>query len=105
METGEIPVATFTGGTVEGGENDIQPCAPHDRDRLWTVHEVAEYLQVKPRTIYTWVSEGVIPCIRKGKHMVRFRKEKVDKWLAAFEQRGRRTRRLTAPLIAPELYQ
>ena len=61
-----------------------------------TVPEVAEYLQVKPKTIYTWVSKGVIPCVRKGKHLVRFRREKVDRWLGGYEQRGRRSQKLPA---------
>jgi len=67
---------------------------PIPRDRLLTVEEVARYLQVKPKTVYNWVSLGLIPCIRKGNGLVRFQLNKVDKWLAGFEQKGRKTRRI-----------
>ena len=35
-------------------------------DRLLTIDDLAEWLQVKPRTIYQWVHEGYIPVIKLG---------------------------------------
>ncbi len=90
-------MATPQEGGAEEVAEGIRQHDLRDRDRLLTVSEIADYLQVKPKTVYTWVSKGIIPCIRKGKHLVRFRREKVDKWLGEFEQRGRRTRRLHEP--------
>ncbi len=50
-----------------------------DTDRIMTLEEVAEYLRVKPQTIYTWAQEKKIPAAKLGKEW-RFRKSVVDKW-------------------------
>lgn len=50
-----------------------------DTDRIMTLEEVAEYLRVKPQTIYTWAQEKRIPAAKLGKEW-RFRKSVVDKW-------------------------
>lgn len=50
-----------------------------DRDRIMTLEEVAEYLRLKPQTIYTWAQEKKIPAAKLGKEW-RFRKSLVDKW-------------------------
>jgi len=44
-----------------------------------TVEEVAEYLRLKPQTIYTWAQEKRIPAAKLGKEW-RFKKSIVDKW-------------------------
>jgi len=62
------------------------------RKRWATVDEVADYLKVAKKTIYSWVSQGVIPCIRKDRRIVRFKLNKIDDWLARYEQTGRATR-------------
>ncbi len=36
-------------------------------DKLLTVKEVADMLNVKPKTVYQWAELGQIPCIRLGK--------------------------------------
>ena len=44
-----------------------------------TLEEVAEYLKVKPQTIYTWAQEKKIPAAKLGKEW-RFRKSIIDEW-------------------------
>jgi excisionase family DNA binding protein len=50
-----------------------------DNDKIMTLEEVAEYLRVKPQTIYTWAQEKKIPAAKLGKEW-RFRKSMIDKW-------------------------
>ena len=45
-----------------------------------TIEEVAEYLQVKKRTVYDWVKKGKIPAI-KTVGQWRFKREQIDGWL------------------------
>ncbi|MFQ5870167.1 MAG: helix-turn-helix domain-containing protein, partial [Candidatus Zixiibacteriota bacterium] len=35
-------------------------------DQLLTVEEIAEYLNLKPSTIYQWTHQGFIPHIKLG---------------------------------------
>jgi excisionase family DNA binding protein len=50
-------------------------------DRLWTLAELAEYLQVPEQTVYTWRKRGAGPRgFRIGRH-VRFRREDVEAWI------------------------
>ena len=48
--------------------------------KLLTVPEVADELQVKPSTIYTWVRQGQIPHVRIGR-LIRFSFEQIEKFL------------------------
>jgi excisionase family DNA binding protein len=61
--------------------------------RLLTVDEVAQWLQVKPRTIYQWVHEEYIPVIKLGA-LVRFDQGSVMAWVRKREAPGRIGRRL-----------
>ena len=54
--------------------------------------EVANWLQVKPRTIYQWVHEGYIPVIKLGA-LVRFDQASVTAWLKKREAPGRSQKR------------
>ena len=45
-----------------------------------TAKQVAEYLQVKPLTIYQWAREDKIPAIKIGR-IWRFKKEAIDTFL------------------------
>jgi excisionase family DNA binding protein len=55
--------------------------AIHDSDRLMTDREAAEYLRIKPRQLYTWRVNGLVPFIRIGRTL-RYRKSAVDAALA-----------------------
>lgn len=50
---------------------------------LLSPQELADYLGVPVRTVYTWQHKGTSPnYIRVGKH-VRYRREDVEAWLTA----------------------
>jgi PTS system nitrogen regulatory IIA component len=49
-------------------------------DEIMTVAEVAEYLKMKPQTIYKWLQEGTIPAAKLGKEW-RFKKSVIDEWI------------------------
>lgn len=95
METLANPTPTVPAERIECNRADIQQHRPSQRDRLLTVEEIADYIQVKPKTIYNWASLGIIPCIRMNKRIVRFKLEKVIKWLAGYEQKGRGTYKIS----------
>jgi excisionase family DNA binding protein len=50
-----------------------------DKDKIMTLEEVAEYLRLKPQTIYGWAQEKKIPAAKLGKEW-RFKKSIIDKW-------------------------
>lgn len=47
---------------------------------FWTVPEVAEYLSVKPSTVYSWVRRNELSHYKIGR-IVRFKKEDIDLWM------------------------
>jgi excisionase family DNA binding protein len=49
-------------------------------NEILTLEEVAEYLRLKPQTIYKWAQEKRIPAAKLGKEW-RFRKSLIDRWL------------------------
>ncbi len=46
---------------------------------IMTLEEVAEYLRMKPQTIYSWAQERKIPAVKLGKEW-RFKKSVIDRW-------------------------
>jgi excisionase family DNA binding protein len=50
------------------------------RRAVWTVAQVAEYLQVNKLTIYRYIREGKLPAVRIGRTF-RLLKEDVDRFL------------------------
>ena len=48
--------------------------------KLLTISEVADYLNIKQKTIYAKTEAGEIPCYRIG-GLIRFRLDEIDKWL------------------------
>ena len=65
---------------------------------LWTAQELADYLRVSRRKVFSDLSRGAIPCIRLGNHAPRFRPADIDLWLSwgcpsAQEFRERKTAR------------
>ena len=53
--------------------------SPEQRQKLWTVAEIAEYLRVEPRTVYVWVREKDMPA-RKAGDELRFDPDEVERW-------------------------
>ena len=51
---------------------------PHHE--ILTLEEVAQYLRLKPQTIYKWAQEKRIPAAKLGKEW-RFRRSVIDRWL------------------------
>lgn len=51
-----------------------------DQNALLNVKQVAQYLQLKESTIYSWAQDGKIPAIKIGRTW-RFRRSDLDIWL------------------------
>jgi excisionase family DNA binding protein len=55
-------------------------------DKLLTPQELAQTLNVKPGTVYSWISRGIgIPFI-KISGTIRFREKSVEEWLKEKER-------------------
>ena len=46
----------------------------------WDIRQLADYLNVKPATLYAWAAHGKIPSL-KLHGLLRFRQDEIDKWL------------------------
>lgn len=46
-----------------------------------TYAELEQHIGVKTGTLYSWVSRRVIPFVRVGPRVVRFRRTEIDAWL------------------------
>lgn len=49
-------------------------------DKLMNVEEVAEYLRVKPSTVYEWAKQGNIPTAKVGR-LWRFERDDIEAWV------------------------
>jgi excisionase family DNA binding protein len=47
---------------------------------LLTVKDVAAWLQVKEKTVYAWVSQRRIPCVKINR-AIRFDEREIEQWL------------------------
>lgn len=50
------------------------------QERLLTIKQVADYLQLDTTTVYAYAQQGKIPAIKVGWNW-RFRKQDLEKWL------------------------
>ena len=50
---------------------------------LLTIKDLAEQLRMKPSTLYAWVSQNKIPCVRIH-GLIRFRSADIEGWLSGF---------------------
>ena len=50
-------------------------------EALLTADEAAALLRVRTGTIYRWVGQGRIPCVRLGRKMTRFRREDLHQFI------------------------
>lgn len=48
--------------------------------RFLSIKELSEYISVKPKTLYSWVSKGVIPFYRL-QGALRFKRGEIDRWV------------------------
>jgi len=62
-------------------------------EKLLTVEEIAEYLKLRPSTIYQWTHQGFIPHIKLGSR-VRFRVSQIERWLESRATKGKANRRV-----------
>ena len=47
---------------------------------LMTVEDVAEYLRVKPSTVYEWAGNGKLPAVKVGR-LWRFHRGQIEAWI------------------------
>ena len=52
------------------------------RERLLTFGQVADLLQVHPKTVYAWVARRELPSVRLGRR-VRFLPDDILRWVSA----------------------
>lgn len=50
-------------------------------DTLWTVEDVATFLGVAPKTVRKWQLNGVLPFVKLGGKLVRFRPGEIQSWV------------------------
>ena len=51
-----------------------------ENPQLMTVEDVAEYLRVKPSTVYEWASSSKLPGVKVGR-LWRFERSEIEKWV------------------------
>jgi excisionase family DNA binding protein len=62
-------------------------------ERLLRIEDVAEWLGVKPSTVYSWLQRGRgPPVVKLPSGAVRFRREAVEAWVKKCERVGWRSR-------------
>jgi excisionase family DNA binding protein len=49
-------------------------------DEMLTIEDLAQYLKLKPQTIYKWAQSGKIPGAKFGKEW-RFRRSAIERWI------------------------
>lgn len=49
-------------------------------EKLLTIEETAQYLDIHPGTLYRWAQERRVPAAKVGRCW-RFKKEKLDEWV------------------------
>jgi excisionase family DNA binding protein len=51
-----------------------------ENTQLMTVEDVAEYLRVKPSSVYDWASHGKLPAVKVGR-LWRFHRGQIEAWI------------------------
>ncbi len=67
-------------------------------EKLMTVKEVSELLNLKPSTIRKWVHTGFIPHVKLGKRSVRFQASIIEEWVKTSLRPGRSGRKMSVNL-------
>ncbi len=55
-------------------------------DKLLTVTEAAELLQLAPGTLYHLISRRAVPCVKLSKRCVRFRQSELEQWVSSHSE-------------------
>lgn len=63
-----------------GRDTRLNQASGQTIERLLTVAEAASFLRIHPRTLYDWVHQGRLPCLRAGGR-IRFTHEMLIRWL------------------------
>lgn len=56
-------------------------------EKLLTIEEVSEWLQIPKGSLYNMVHEGRIPYIKLSNGRLRFRKISLEKWIEEIEKK------------------
>jgi len=83
-ETGDIQLAAGAGASLMEPVTPV-PDQPSPGTDLLSVDDRAETLQVSPRTIRRWRSEGKLPPALEFSGVLRWRREAVERWIAERE--------------------
>ncbi len=67
-------------GLIEPGKILSECVMRQPPEKLWTIDDVADYLQVKPSVVKYWAKNDTIPYIRIGR-FVRFNQSDVVAWV------------------------
>lgn len=69
--------------------NKVEPISNNgsEKEVIFTVRELAEYLKMKPVTIYKHASHNKLPGFKVGSYW-RFKKKTIDEWIAHQEHNG-----------------
>lgn len=65
-------------------EPELRDASPK-LQRLLTLREIAEFLQLDERTIRRWIGSKGFPCVHLGTRL-RFRQRDVLRWVSAMEE-------------------
>lgn len=53
-----------------------------ENEGLWTIEDLSRFLKLPIKTLYSWVSQKRLPCIKLGNRL-RFRQKEIEKWLSS----------------------
>ena len=65
----------------KGARTHNPPSGNGNGDTVWTVPQLASYLQCHPSTVYRLLGRGELPAFRLGSDW-RFLKSNIDRWVA-----------------------
>jgi excisionase family DNA binding protein len=53
---------------------------------LIDIHELSALIGISVGTLYHWVSEGRVPCVRFSQRCLRFSVPEIERWLAGLNE-------------------
>lgn len=78
-----LKVGKMSAGKKEKSYQAAKSTAPSP---LMTVAEAAKYMRIKEKTLYAWIADERIPCLRAGSRL-RFRLCDLERWLGVPPER------------------